>query len=239
MKRTLPIALVVSALATGAGMSAIILPTYLDAVSAADSYSSGTPTQLVNGSGLSEAVPDGDTLSHALTVTHSFNGGFGESWVTNGHDPDYFGVASPPTIVLDLGSDQPVGTVIFWQYQNNGGGAGRTGNHAMTVNVRVNTDAEGTDFTGAPIDETVTVLNVETGLNGVNSAQAFAITGQPTGRYIQLEVTDNYYGQPGISAGGDRVGLGEVRVATEVVPEVSSSALLGALGLLGLLRRRR
>jgi hypothetical protein len=221
-------------------MSAIILPTYLDAASTADSYSSSTPTQLVNGSGLSEAVPDGDTLSHALTVTHVFGGGFTESWVTNDHGSgDYFAaVASPPTIVLDLGSDQPVGTVILWQYQNNGGGAGRTGNHAMTVNVRVNTDAEGTDFTGAPIDETVTVLNVETGLNGVNSAQAFAITGQPTGRYIQLEVTDNYYGQPGISAGGDRVGLGEVRVATEVVPEVSS-ALLGALGLLGLLRRRR
>jgi hypothetical protein len=34
------------------------------------------------------------------------------------------------------------------------------------------------------------------------------------------------------------VGLGEVRFATEVVPELSS-ALLGALGLLGLLRRRR
>jgi hypothetical protein len=75
------------------------------------------------------------------------------------------------------------------------------------------------------------------GLSGVNSAQAFALP-TPTARYVQLEVTDNYFGQPGITAGGDRAGIGEVRYATEVVPELSS-ALLGALGLLGLLRRRR
>jgi hypothetical protein len=76
------------------------------------------------------------------------------------------------------------------------------------------------------------------GLGGVNSAQAFALPTTPAARYVQLEVTDNYYGQPNIVAGGDRAGLGEVRFATEVVPELSS-ALLGAPGLLGLLRRRR
>jgi len=235
MNKSLFFTLAASALATGVGMSAVIQPTYVAGASAPDSYNVGTPDKIVDGSALSEAIPTGDTLAHALNVTHSFGGGFSESWVTNGNSPDYFAGKTPPTIVLDLGSDQPVGTVILWQYQNNGGGPGRTGNHSMTINVRVNTAA---DFTGIPIAQTVTMLNVDTGLGGVNSAQAFAISGQPTGRYVQLEVTDNYLGEPGIVAGGDRAGLGEVRFATEVVPEFSS-ALLGALGLLGLLRRRR
>jgi hypothetical protein len=225
-------------------MSAVILPTYVAGDSSPDSYSSATPAHMVDGSGLSEAIPAGDTLTHALGVTHLYDGVF-ESWVTmdpNGGNSDYYanGTAAP-LIVLDLGAEQSVGTIILWQYQNNGGSnatdGARDGNHTRTIDVRFNTAADGSsNFAGSPT--TVTLKEVWLGLGGVNSAQAFAIPAAPTARYVQLAVTDNYYGQPGINAGGDRVGLGEVRFATEVVPELSS-ALLGALGLLGLLRRRR
>jgi MYXO-CTERM domain-containing protein len=212
----------------------------VDGDSSPDSYLSATPEKMVNGAGLAEAIPDGDTVAHALTVNHSFGGGFADSWVSNGHSPDYFAVAAPPTIVLDLGSEQTVGTIILWQYENSGGSnstdGARDGNDTLTMNIRFNTEAEGSSsFTGS--STTITMKEVWLGLGGVNSAQAFALP-TPTARYVQLEVTDNYYGQPNIVAGGDRVGIGEVRFATEAVPE-PSSALLGALGLLGLLRRRR
>jgi len=242
MNKSLFLALAASALATGVGMSAVILPTYVAADSAPDSYSSANPGQLVNNSGFlgGETVPDGDTVAHALTVTHNFDTRWQESWVTNGHNPDYFGVAGPATIVLDLGSDQTVGSIILWQYGNHGGSSAtagaRDGNGTKTMNIRFNTEAEGSaSFAGSPT--AITMQEVWLGLGGVNGAQAFALP-TPTARYVQLEVTDNYYGEPNINAGGDRVGLGEVRFATEVVPELSS-ALLGALGLLGLLRRRR
>jgi len=238
MKKTLSLAIVLSALATGIGMSAVILPTYVSGSSSPDSFDVATPAKLLDNSGLSANVPDGDTLSHALSVTHSYNGGWTESWVTNssGNGTDYFASESNPIIVFDLGSDQEVGSAIIWQYQNNGGGSTNLGNNARLIDIRFNTEADGsTDFNDPPTE--ITVKNV-TQLGGTNSAQLFSFPSKPTARYIQFEVTDNYYGQPDITTGGDRVGLGEVRFATEV-PEPAAPALLGALALLGFLVRRR
>jgi hypothetical protein len=242
MNKSLPLTLAASILATGVGMSAVILPAYVAGDSSPDSYSTATPDQLVNSAGLSEAVPDGDTVAHALTVTHNFSGRWQESWVTSGHKPDYFAAAGPATIVFDLGSDQSVGSIILWQYGNNGGSSAtagaRDGNGTMTMNIRFNTEAEGSSSFASSPTTAITMKEVWLGLSGVNSAQAFALP-TPTARYVQIEVTDNYYGQPNIVAGGDRAGLGEVRFATEVVPEPSATTLVGALCLLGLLRRRR
>jgi MYXO-CTERM domain-containing protein len=241
MKKTLSLALFVSALASGAGMSAIVVPSYLDSASSSDSFSSSTPTQLVNGSGLSAAVGNGDTLAHALTVTHLYDSHYGESWVTNDHsNSDYFAaVSTNPTIVFDLGADYEISDLVIWQYQNSGNSPATTGNAAYTIGVRYNTETDGTDFSSTPVAETLTVKNVPYDLGGTNSAQRFGVAGAPTARYIQFEVTDNYRGIGSVTGGGDRVGLGEVRV--NVVPEVTSVSLLGlgALLGLGLLRRRR
>lgn len=49
-----------------------------------------------------------------------------------------------------------------------------------------------------------------------------------------MTMTDNYFGESG-GAGGERVGLSEVRFSQ--VPE-PTAALLGGIGLLALLRRR-
>jgi len=235
--KKLPIMLAVSALATGAGFSAVILPTYLSADSSPDALSS--PSKLVDDSGMTPNVLNGDDLSLALSAEHDYNGGYQESWVTNANGADYFSGGTSPIIVFDLGADTTVGSVLIWQYQNNGGGDTNVGNQAYTINVRFNTAAEGSStFSGAPTLITLKKVPGADGLNGVNSAQAFAVPTTPTARYVQFEVTDNYRGISGVTGGGDRVGLGEVRFATDVVPE-PSSALLGTLGLLALLRRRR
>jgi len=240
MKKTLPLALLVSALATGAGMSAIIVPNYLDSASASDSFSS--PGKLVDGSGLSAPVGDGDTLAHALTVTHIYDGRYQQSWVTNDHNnTDYFAaVSTNPTIVFDLGADYEIGDLVIWQYQNHGGGASKTGNASYTIDVRFNTEADGTDFGTVPVAQTLTIKSVPYDLGGTNSAQQFSVADTPTVRYVQFEVTDNYRGIGSVTGGGDRVGLGEVRVnVVPEVPEVSSLSLLGALLCLGFVRRRR
>lgn len=64
------------------------------------------------------------------------------------------------------------------------------------------------------------------------------VNGVKNARYVEFTVTDNYYSNGGFGppAGGDRVGLNEI--AFEAIPE-PSSALLGGVALLGLLRRRR
>jgi len=53
---------------------------------------------------------------------------------------------------------------------------------------------------------------MEAVLDGVNDAQSFDLdSGQC--RYVRMVITDNQFGEPGIVAGGDRVGLGEIRFA--------------------------
>lgn len=211
--------------------AAIVVPTYDAAASTPNAFNPAT--ELVNGSGLSSPVNGGDSLASAQAVTHLFDGNFGESYVSNDNGADYFIAGTPPVIVFDLGADTALSDLIFWQYQNNGGNGSAIGNQAYTIDVRFNTDAQGTSFAGA-VDQTVTLLNT-TETAGVNSAQTFSTSGNA--RYIELTFTDNQIGQSGITAGGDRVGLGEFRV--NAVPEPSSAALLGLGGLALILRRRK
>lgn len=72
---------------------------------------------------------------------------------------------------------------------------------------------------------TVTLLPVTDGdrdaandMGGLNPAQGFAL-GALTGRYVKVSITDNYYGLQGMTGGGDRVGLGEIRFTTEEIPD--------------------
>ncbi|MFI4860841.1 MAG: PEP-CTERM sorting domain-containing protein [Phycisphaerales bacterium JB063] len=236
--RTLLAGLVAGALSVSAGAD-IIAPTYVDAASTPDALISATET--VNNNGMLTAVNGGDSLASALAAAHDFSGAYNQSWVTNAPTGgDYFDAGVPnPTLVYDLtgGGDTTIGSILLWQYQNDGGGTA-VGNHARTIEVRINTDAQGTGSFAGPAQ--VLTLDSVLALGGTNSAQAFGLGGD-SGRYVQLTFTDNHFGDPdgqGVAGGGDRVGIGEVRFATEVVPEPGSLALLG-LGGLALLRRRR
>lgn len=200
---------------------------------------------VTNNSGMTPAVNNGDSLAAAQSAVHAY-GGFTESFVTNASTSDYFdtggGNAAPPTVVFDLGSDSLLSNILLWQYQNDGGGSANVGNHTRTLSLRFNTAAQGAGtFSGAPIALTMLPVLDNDGiggndLGGLNSAQTFSLSS--TARYVQLTITDNYRGFQGITAGGDRAGLGEVRFFGEAVPEASSAILLLLSGSL-LLRRRR
>ena len=109
----------------------------------------------------------------------------------------------------------------------------------------MNTDAQGgVTFAGAAT--TVTLKPVTDGdadplndLGGVNSAQGFALDAVTLGRYVQLSITDNSVGFQDITGGGDRVGLSEVRFASEVIPEPATLGLMAVFGGSVLFIRRR
>ncbi|MCK4294071.1 MAG: hypothetical protein KAY65_12805, partial [Planctomycetes bacterium] len=206
----------------GLANAQIIVPTIVSE-SNTNAYSTATTDKLNDNSGLTPAVNAGDSLASALAAVH-VNTGIVESWVTNDSAPDYFATSPAPVIVWDLtgGGNTGVASIILWQYQNDGGGANRIGNHARTIELRFNTEAEGSAvFSGPAI--TVTMKPVLTGEQ--NTAQDFDLAGQAC-RYVQMTVTDNHYGDPdglGVNptVGGDRVGLGEVRFAP--VPDVANT----------------
>lgn len=214
--------------AASADASTIIAPQAL----LSEEYVYNSAVNTINGEGLNSPIPDGGPVSHALGITHVYHGGWSGSFATiapGGGGSDFFASIAPDSaveLVYDLtgGDDVTIGSVLFWQYENSGGGANRTGNHARTVEIRVNSEAQGsTDFAGPPV--TLTLLPVTDGdadpgndLGGVNSAQGFTI-GPLDGRYVQLAITDNYLGHQGITIGGDRVGLGELRFGSEALPE--------------------
>jgi PEP-CTERM motif len=201
-----------------------------------------TADKLTDNSGLSAAVNTGDPLGFAQAVTHVYNGGFIESWVTNDGTSDYFsngfGATNPPMFVWDLGQDFAVNDAVLWQYQNNGGNGTNIGNHTRTIDVQFNTSAEGAVSFSGPAT-TITMQSV-LGLGGTNSAQTLPL-GDETARYVKMTITDNYVGQPGITGGGDRVGLGEVRfnVSTPVPEPMTAGLALFGLSAVGVALRRR
>ena len=229
-----------------AGMAnAVILTPTIVSESNTNPYSTTSIGNLNDNSGMTPAVNSGDSLVGALTATHAW-GGIWESWVSNAAAPDYFATSSPAVVVWDVsgGGDTNVGSVILWQYQNDGGNGINVGNQTRTIELQFNTEADGSaSFAGAVTTvQMAPVMGLASDPSVVNAAQGFALSGDSY-RYIRMAVTDNHYGDPdgyGVNPtiGGDRVGLGEVRFDTEVVPEPATIALLGA-GLLGLIRRRK
>lgn len=225
--------------------SSIIVPS-INSVANENPFSGQGFSFVINNSGMTPAVNSGDSLASAQAAVHTY-GNFTESWVTNASTADYFatgvGATSPPSVVFDLGTDTAISNIILWQYQNDGGGVANVGNHTRTLDLRFNTAAEGAGaFLGSAT--TLTMLPVVDGdglgngndLNGINSAQTFSLSG--VARYVQLTVTDNYRNFQGITAGGDRAGLGEVRFFGEAIPEPGSLSLLLLAGGAAMRRRR-
>ena len=220
MKKSKLLVMLIAVLALSVSASAtVIQPTAV----VSEEYVFNSATKTIDNAGMQTAVNEGDTLESALAATHTFAGTYGDSYVSTdpgGYPSDFFASLGDDTgvdIVYDLGADKSVGGALLWQYENNGGGPGSAGNDAKTIEIYVNTEAQGSaTFTGPAV--IITMLPVEDAdedtendLGGVNSAQVFTVN--QTGRYVKIVITDNYYDT--MTAGGDRVGLGEVRFTTE------------------------
>ena len=147
----------------------------------------------------------------------------GQTWVTNdpgGYPSDYIAVAGAPILIFDLGADYLLTEISTWGYTT------ANDNGVSAYDLRFATAADGPGNFGSP----------QTGFTANKSdiTRDFHPLSPVLARYVEFTATDNYFVAPG-ATGGDRVGLGEVAFA---VPE-PSTALLGGVALLGLLRRRR
>ena len=228
-----------SALAiTGGASAAVIAPVSVSSTVAGDAGSSAqwlisdnagdARLNLQRPVGTAVPLATGASLADALATVHDRDsGGHVESWTspTGGGNPIF-------TFDLTGGGDVTVGSIILWQYGNNGNGT--PGNDTRAFSLDFRTEAEGT--AGAFVADFNAEAAAAGGDPAGNVAQAFGFAGQEDIRYVLLQIDTNYVGEFG--GGGDRYGLGEVRFASEVVPEPGSLALLG-LGGLALLRRRR
>jgi len=164
------------------------------------------------------------------SAAEPYDGIPGETWVTNapgGFPSDYVAVAGAPILIFDLGADYLLTEISTWGYTTG------NSNGVKNFDLRFATDAQGAGSFGA----------AQTGFTAALSditRDSHPLT-PVTARYVEFTATANYFTAPGDGtggelAGGDRVGLGEV--AFVLIPE-PSSALLGGVALLGLLRRRR
>ncbi|MCB1134035.1 MAG: PEP-CTERM sorting domain-containing protein [Verrucomicrobiae bacterium] len=181
----------------------------------------GNATNLINGTGLSAALTDGNIG----TVTHS-NPSFsspGNAWTTNASAPDFF-AAPTGTVVFEIFFDQSyqVGDFYNWSYDFDEPYVNANNIRTVTIEYGVG------DFASS-----LGSVNL-TPLTGNNGSTATSLGGIAADR-IRLTVTDNYYGLAG-TGGGDRVSAAEF--AFTAVPEPSAAILLG-LGGLALARRRR
>ena len=135
-----------------------------------------------------------------------------------------------------------VGSVILWQYENNGGNGTNVGNHAKTIELQFNTDAEGSASFGGAVTTIEMAPVLDPGNTGTvpNGAQAFAVGGGNSYSYVQMTITDNHFESPDVTGGGDRIGVGEIRFAREAVPEPASVFLvyLASLAILAIRKRR-
>ncbi len=200
----------------------VIVPTSVATINL-NAYGGTGPTQLIDNSGMTPAVNNGDTLEAALAAVHTYGGGYAESYISNASGSDYFagyGSTQPPIFIWDLtsGGDVSVGGIILWQYQNNGGNYISIGNHAYTIDLQFNTEAQGAGTFSGPV--TTIAMKSVVGLNNgnINTAQLFELSSAKI-RYVKMVITNNHYGDPaseGVNptGGGDRVGFGEIRFAT-------------------------
>jgi hypothetical protein len=211
------------ALAGSSGAATLITPSAISYTGTGVEFFS-TEANLINSNGLSGTA----TLANYGTITHDAADA-GNAWVTD--DPgaaggDYFSDSGGATVVFELSLDQVYGLtdLVFWGYHFGGANS----NEGREFRLEFSTDSGGSF--GSPV-----VVSQTLGSHAVANAATLGLGGTYDADFVRLTVLDNHFGT---APGGDRVGLGELRFVGEAVPE-PTAALLGGIGLIGLLRRRR
>lgn len=227
MKKNIILISLVTASAHAASL--MITPTAITYTSLPNQELTGleNETNIINGSGLS-ATP---TVGNLTSVTHDSVTGMlsGNAWATI--DPgiaggDFFADGgNAPVFTIDLGSTYSVTDFVIWGYHF----TVKNANHPKNINLEFSTNG-GISY-GSPLAIVIPNMVV------YNAAEVVNFAGQ-SANYIRMTVTENHFGVAGAGSGGDRVGLAEIRFMGDAIPE-PSNALLGCLGLVTLLRRRR
>ncbi len=226
MKRALLLSPVVAASAHAATL--MINPTAITYTNTPNQELTGlnldNEINIINGNGLS-ATP---TVGNVTSVTHdsvSFSSP-GNAWATIDPGPgagDFFAEGgNAPMFTIDLGGTYSVTDFVIWGYHF----GSNNGNHPKNITLEFSTNG-GASY-GAPLG--ILVPNA----GAFNSADVVNFSARDA-NFVRLTVTDNYFGT---YSGGDRVGISEIRFMGDAIPEPSSS-LLGAVGVLALLRRRK
>ena len=214
----LPALAVCAATANGALITGITVESATD-----NPWNAGSgmyPIKAINGAGLPGGTP-------ALSGTHD-----------NSMPNNWWSTTVPAQITINLSGNYAVDTIHVWNYNENGFTARGTQNVEIYVSpdgdianlVKLVTTGTGGFDNGSggflfPQSPGGDIPGFDLDLSSVTNAALLANV-----RLIQLTPLDNY--------GDFGVGLAEVQFGGVVVPE-PSAALLGGLGLLALLRRRR
>ena len=142
---------------------------------------------------------------------HNKTGG-ANNWYTNapgGFPSDYISVhAGPEYVWFDMGSDVPLNEISYWGYSTG------NANGMRNFNLTFASDAEGgaAGLGDESYGTTITLNPSFTALQEDTLRQSFDFT-QVNARYVRLEATSTYFGQPGAGLGGDRLGIGEIAFA--------------------------
>ena len=162
-------------------------------------------------------MSDTPTEANLGTVTHS--SGRTSAWVTQTDgNPDYFGDSRnfpDPQFTLTLDGPYSLSELVIWGYGGNT-------NEASDFTVEFSTDG-GSSYSVAT--ETVQT----SGLVGNDRARlSFGQTHEAN--FVRLTITNNAMGRGFPGAGGDRVGLGEIRFVGSAVQVITPRAIAQAQG---------
>ncbi len=138
----------------------------------------------------------GPGMGYSATAPHAGNAG--QTWVTDapgGYPADYYNIRPAPLLLIDLGEDRYLTEISTWGYTPS------NDNGVKTFALRFATAAQGTAAFGAP-QGPFTCAKSDTGRDSHPLTPV-------TARYVEFTCTDNYHTGTG-TAGGDRVGLGEI-----------------------------
>ncbi len=182
---------------------ALIQPTVITSSTAATDLFPAV--HLINGNGLS------GTPTLAAPGTHAAASGT-TAWVTTANVPDYYaqpGALPAPALTCTLPGLYSVSELVIWGYHFGSANA----NEGKTFDVAFSTD--GTTFA-----HPVTVTSPAPQVGG---ALRLPLPGPlRVATHVRVTITDNHFG--GTAAGGDRVGLGELRFAGQPAIVVTTAA---------------